>query len=173
PREHEERVAIIFRRSREKVAGWFGARILASLYVGAVAFLIFLLLGAHYAFILALLAGVLNFIPFVGPAVVLVIAAVSIGVTDSWILALYAVIALLIIQESENKLLTPMLMKKFMNIPPVLVLLALLVGGTLFGFLGMIFMIPVVGIAYEFIKEFLEKRKEGTFPTAVLAEPPQ
>jgi len=47
-----------------------------------------------------------------------------------------------------------------MNLPPVLVLVALLVGGTIFGFLGTIFAVPIFGIIYEFTKEFLQKKKE-------------
>ena len=47
------------------------------------------------------------------------------------------------------------------DIPPVLVLVSLLLGAKMFGFLGMIFAVPVFGIIYEFIKEFLEKRRGG------------
>ena len=50
-------------------------------------------------------------------------------------------------------------MKKLVDMPPVLVLLSLLVGAKLFGFLGTIFAVPVFGIIYEFIKEFLEKEE--------------
>jgi predicted PurR-regulated permease PerM len=75
-------------------------------------------------------------------------------------MVLYVAIAVIIIQEIENKLVTPLLMKKMAAVPPVLVLISLLVGGKLFGFLGVIFAVPVFGILYEFLKEFLEKRKE-------------
>ena len=74
--------------------------------------------------------------------------------------ALYITIACFAIQEIENKIISPLLMKKFINIPPVLVLVSLLVGTELFGLLGAIFSVPIFGIIYEFVKEFLEKRKE-------------
>ena len=67
---------------------------------------------------------------------------------------------MLIIQEVDNKLLTPLLMKRLVDVPPVLVLISLLVGAKLFGFLGTIFAVPVFGIIYEFLREFLEKRRE-------------
>ena len=76
-------------------------------------------------------------------------------------MVLYVLIAITIIQEIENKLLTPLLMKKMTDIPPVIVLSSLLLGAKVFGFLGMIFAVPVFGIIYEFAKEFLEKRREG------------
>ena len=57
-------------------------------------------------------------------------------------------------------------MKKFIDLPPILVLVSILVGGMLFGFLGTIFAIPVFGIVYEFLKEFLESRRKGEMPPA-------
>jgi predicted PurR-regulated permease PerM len=67
-----------------------------------------------------------------------------------------------VIQEIENKVVTPLLMKRFMDMPPVLVIMSLLIGGTVFGFLGTLFSVPVFGIIYEFLKEFLEKRHTET-----------
>ena len=87
----------------------------------------------------------------------IVFIAVSSG---SWAIVLYVLIAVFIIQEIDNKLLTPLLMKKLVDVPPVLVLVSLLVGAKLFGFLGTIFAVPVFGIIFEFLREFLEKRKE-------------
>ncbi len=161
PKKYEKHVVVIFEKAQLKVSGWFGARILACIFVGAASFIVFFLLGIKYAFILALLSGVLNFVPYVGPTITLIVSILFVGASTSWIVALYVLIALLVIQEIENKMLTPILMKKFIDLPPVLVLLALLVGGILFGFLGMIFVVPVSGIIYEFVKEFFEGRKQS------------
>ncbi len=159
PKKYESTVLTIAKRSQFKVAAWFGVRILACLFVGTASFIVLFLLGVKYAFILSLISGVLNFVPYIGPAITSIVVLSSIGISDSWVVAIYALIALLIVQEIENKLLTPLLSKKFLDFPPVLVLLSLLIGGTIFGFLGMIFLVPVGGIIYEFAKEFLEKRK--------------
>lgn len=160
PKKYESSIVAFFERAQVKVSGWFAARILACVLVGAASFILFLLLGVPYAFILALISGVLNFIPYIGPTATFILDVVFVGVTDSWVLALYAGIALLVIQEIEGKFLTPVLMKKFMNMPAVLVLLSLLIGHTVFGFLGMIFAVPVFGIAYEFSREYLERKRE-------------
>ncbi len=160
PKRYEEYIVRLFERSQYKVSRWFGARILACIFVGLASFLMFYLLGIKYAFILALIAGVLNFVPYVGPIITLTLSVLFVGVSSSWMIAVYVVAITLLIQEIENKALTPMLMKRFMDLPPVLVLIALLVGGTIFGFLGTIFAVPVFGIIYEFTKEFLEKKRE-------------
>ena len=160
PKKYEQFVLTLFERVQFKVAGWFGIRILACIFVGITSFIIFFLFGIKYAFILSLISGVLNFVPFIGPLISAILVILFVGVSDSWLLAVYIVVALFIIQEIENKFITPLLSKKFLALPPVLVLMSLLVGGTIFGVLGIIFVVPIAGIIYEFAKEFLEKKKE-------------
>ncbi len=111
---------------------------------------------------MALISGVLNFVPYIGPWItsILLVAVIAVS-SGSWLIVLYVLIAVIVVQEIENKLLTPLLMKKMTDIPPVLVLVSLLLGVKLFGFLGIIFAVPIFGIIYEFGKEFLEKRRNG------------
>lgn len=160
PQKYESLAVTVFERAQFKVTGWFGARILACVFVGALSFIVFLLFGVKYAFILSLVSGVLTFVPFIGPLVTAILVLLFVGTSSSWLVAVYITIVLTIIQELENKVFTPLLMKKFLDLPPILVLLSILVGGILFGFLGIIFVVPVFGIIYEFLKEFLEKRKQ-------------
>jgi predicted PurR-regulated permease PerM len=108
-------------------------------------------------------AGILNFIPYIGPLMTAMCLVVFVSVSSgSWFTVLYVLAAATAVQSVENSLLTPLLMKKMVDIPPVLVLISLLAGAKIFGFLGVIFAVPVFGIIYEFTKEFLEKRKEGS-----------
>jgi predicted PurR-regulated permease PerM len=80
--------------------------------------------------------------------------------SGSWIIALYVLLAVWAVQAIENNILTPFLMKKMIDLPPVLVLISLLLGAKIFGFLGTIFIVPIAGIVYEFIKELIEKKRE-------------
>ncbi len=160
PKKYEDYVVSLFQRVQAKVAGWFGARLLACAFVGAASFVIFYIFGVKYAFSLALLSGILNFVPYIGPLITSVVVFVFIIVsTGSWETVAFVLIAILIVQQLENVLITPMLMKKMLDLPPALVLIALLVGAQVFGFLGTIFAVPVFGIVYEFAKEFLEKNR--------------
>jgi len=161
PAKYESNIKRIFETAQVKVAKWFWARILACLYVGLLSFIIFYLLDIKYALILGIISGVLNFVPYVGPAITYILAGGFTLISNSWIMAIYVCVALFLIQSSENNILTPLLMKKFIDLPPILVLVSILVGGVLFGFLGTIFAIPVFGIIYEFLKEFLESRRQG------------
>jgi len=163
PKRYEKNIATIFERAQNKVSGWFGARIISCAFVGLASYLIFYLFGIKYALLLALISGVLNFVPYVGPLVTAILVTLFVAVSSgSWLSVLFVLIAIFIIQEIDNLILTPLLMKKLVDVPPVLVLISLLVGAKLFGFLGTIFAVPVFGIIYEFLKEFLEKRKDET-----------
>ena len=167
PAKYEEQIKNIFERVQKKVAGWFGARVLACLFVGIASYLVFYIFGIKYAFILALISGFLNFIPYIGPWVTSILLILVIAVSSgSWEMVLYVLISVTVVQEIENKLLTPLLMKRMTDIPPVLVLVSLLLGAKIFGFLGMIFAVPLFGIIYEFLKEFLERRREEGLESA-------
>jgi predicted PurR-regulated permease PerM len=160
PKRYEEYVLALFERCQIKVSGWFGARILACLFVAVSSFVIFYLFKIEYTVTLAFLAGILNFIPYLGPLITGILLVFLVGVSDSWLRAIIILVAFIVIQQIENNIISPVLTKKFIGLPPVLVLLSLVVGSVVFGFLGAIFSVPVFGILYEFIKEFLEKRKE-------------
>lgn len=160
PQRYEERIITIFKRVQKKVSGWFGARILSCLFVGVASFIVFYIFGIKYAFLLALVSGIMNFIPYIGPWVTAVLLVVFIAVSSSsWVTALYVLISVTVIQAVENSILTPLLMKKMIDLPPVLVLISILVGSQVFGFLGAVFAVPVFGIVYESLREFLERRR--------------
>lgn len=164
PKKYQDSIVLFFEKAQVKVAGWFGARLIACLFVGVGSFIIFYIFGIKYAFLLALIAGVLNFIPYIGPLTTAILLVVFVFVSaGSWLITLYVLLAVWLVQGVENNLLTPFLMKKMVDIPPVLVLISLLFGAKVFGFLGTIFIVPVFGIIYEFTKELLEKRKEESF----------
>jgi predicted PurR-regulated permease PerM len=161
PPKYKNRVVSFFEKSQTKVAGWFGARIIACLFVGLASFVVFYVFDVKYALLLAFLAGVLNFIPYIGPLSMAILLVVFVMVSSgSWLVTLYVLLAVWAVQGVENNLLTPFLMKKMIDLPPVLVLISLLFGAQVFGFLGTIFIVPIAGIIYEFTKELIEKNRE-------------
>ncbi len=166
PKKYEEYIIALFEKSQRKVAGWFGARLLSCLFVGVSSFIILYMFDVKYAFMLALLSGILNFVPYIGPLVTSILLVVFVAVSsNSFIVLFYVFVSIIAIQVIDNNLLTPVLMKKMINLPPALVLIALLMGSQLLGFLGTIFAVPVFAIVYEFLKEYLEKRREEAVQT--------
>lgn len=168
PKKYENHFLNFWEKTQLKVSGWFLTRILACLFVGVLSYFAFLLFNTKYPFSLGLLAGVLNFIPVVGPIItgVLIFLIASL---DSLLKGAFVLIVFTLIQQVENNILTPILSRKFIGISPILVLITLAVGGKLFGLLGAILAVPLGGIFFEFLKEFLQKKKkeEGTAKLAV------
>jgi len=159
PKKYESYLLSIWERCKRKVSGWFLTRIIACLFVGIISFIAFLIFNTPYPLSLGLLAGALNFIPIVGPIITGILLFIIIAV-ENISKAIFVLITFILIQQVENNILTPVLSKKFVGLSPVLVLMALVVGGVLFGFLGAILAIPLAGILFEFFKEFLKRKKE-------------
>lgn len=159
PKKYENLALTLWAKSQKKVAGWFAARLIACLFVGLASGIALLLFNVEYPYILALFAGVLNFVPFVGPLLTGILFFLMIFPTE-FLKAIFVLVVFILIQQVENNILSPILMKKIVNIPPVLVLISLVIGAKLWGFLGSLLVIPLAGILFEFIKDFLQKRKE-------------
>ena len=157
--EAEDKVLSTFSESQRQVVGYFNAKILSSIFIG-IGTLIFLSV-AHikYAVSLSLIAGISNIIPIIGP-IFATILIMFFAVFDSWAKALLALVFFTVIQQIEGNVLIPILTKKIVGIPPVLVLISVLIGATLGGVVGAIFIIPVVGIIYEFTERYFRDKKE-------------
>jgi len=159
PKKHEAFVLNLLARSQKKVSGWFAAKILSSLFVGLMTFVTCYVLNIKYAVSFAFLAGVLNIIPIIGPVITGVIIGVIVAMS-SWLKASFFVVAFIIIQQIEGNILTPVLTKRFIGLSPVLVLIAVIAGGKLWGIMGALLAIPLAGILFEFVRDFLKKKKE-------------
>ena len=159
PKKHEEYVLALWERCKQKVSGWFGVKILGCVFVGVSSYVGFLLFNVQYPFSLALLAGLLDFIPIVGPLIAGTIAFLVV-LGDSATKAIFIVLFFILVQQIEGNVITPVLTKKFIGLPPILVLISLSIGGSLWGIIGAILAIPLTGILYEFARDFLKKRKE-------------
>jgi predicted PurR-regulated permease PerM len=164
PKKYEAYVLNLWGRCQSKVAGWFGARLVACLAVGVLAFFACWVLDIKYAVSFGFLAGILDIVPIIGPVVAGAVIVIF-SALDSWTKALFILVAFIIIQQIEGNILTPVLTKRFVGLPPVLVLISLMVGGSLWGILGAILAIPLTGLLYEFLRDFLKKRKEGEAAT--------
>ncbi|MBZ9572331.1 AI-2E family transporter [Patescibacteria group bacterium] len=158
PKKYEAFLLDLWSRCRIRVSGWFLSRVLGCLFVGLLSYFSFLLFNTKYPFSLALLSGTLNFLPIIGPVITGIIIFIIVVLENFW-RAVFVLITFILIQQIENNILLPVLTKKIVGLPPVVVLLALTVGGILWGFWGAILAIPFFGILFEFLKEFLEKRR--------------
>ena len=167
PKRYEAFALSLWEKSQKKVSGWFGSRIICCLFVGLTTYVTCYVLNIKYAVSFGLLSGFLNMIPIIGPVIVGAAVAILVAAT-SWTKAVFFLIAFIIIQQIEGNILSPVLTRKFIGLPPVLVLVSVMVGAKLWGFMGALLAIPVAGILFEFLRDFLKKRREEKEQVAVL-----
>lgn len=159
PKKYEAFALDLWAKSQRKVSAWFASRLVASIFVAVASYIVLLLFNAKYPFSLGMISGVLNFIPIVGPLLAGGLVAVIVAL-DSAMKAVFVVLAFVLIQQIEGSILTPLLTRKLIGLSPVIVLIALAIGGELWGMVGAILAIPIAGILFEFLRDFLKKRKE-------------
>jgi predicted PurR-regulated permease PerM len=127
----------------ETLRGWLTARLIAMIVIGIVTGASLALLGIRGALALGIIAGLMELIPFYGP-VVASIPAIGVALLESPQKALYVAILYIVIQQFEGNILTPLLLKKRLEVPPVLTIVAVSAFGIVFGVLGMLAAEPLV-----------------------------
>ena len=143
----------LWKKAKKKIGGWFISKLIGALFVGTATFAALAILNVKYSFIFSLLAGVLDLIPFIGPLIVGLVATAVIWLSSPT-QAIFALTAFIIIQLLENDLVLPIIYRRAVDLSPVLVLIALAIGGELWGVLGAILAIPLTGIIFEILKDY-------------------
>ena len=127
--------------------------------VGVMIFAAYSLVGLPYAGLVGVLTGVFSFIPYVGPFMACGIGMLFIF-TESPIQALISLVVYTVVQTVENNVVYPRVVGSSVGLPTVLTLAAALIGGNLFGLVGMIFFIPIFAVIYRLVKEWVEKHEQ-------------
>jgi predicted PurR-regulated permease PerM len=140
--------------------GFFGGRLLLSIFFGVSTFLVFLLLDIPYAFVMAAIAGVFDLIPGIGAT--LGIGLVSLIILPQGILvSLKVLFGCVLLQQVEENLLMPRIMQGSINMNPVVMFFALLVGVRVAGLIGVFLSIPLAGVLISLL-DVDEMRGEKT-----------
>lgn len=131
--------------------GWMLGQAISSLVVAALTWIGLLLLGVPAAGGLGVIAGLLDVIPMVGP-IIAGVPAVLLAFTVSPLTALWTLLLFLAIQQLQGNFLQPMIQKHAVDIPPALLLFAVLAFGLLFGFLGVLLAAPLTIVSFILVR---------------------
>lgn len=152
PRSRRRRAGEVLPEAGESLTQWMKGTAIGMAVVGIVTAVGLTLIGVPAALALGLIAGLLEFIPYVGPALSFVPATVvALAVSPEkalWVIGLY-----LLVQGVESNLLLPLLMKRMVKLPPALTLLFQAMMATLFGFLGLLLAVPILAMGKFLIQE--------------------
>ncbi len=158
PAAYEERALRLYTRVGRKIGRWLTGQLFISLVVGLATFLGLWLLGVRYSFFLGLLAAVAEIIPYVGPIFTGSVALI-VGFSDSFSLGIYAFLLFAVIQQLEGHVLLPYVMRYTTALNPAVILTSLLIGGKVFGVVGLVLAVPIAVFCQELLEEWAEEKQ--------------
>lgn len=154
----QHRVTRVWDDVEAKVGGWLRGQLLLCLIIGVAAGMIYYALDVRFWFLLALLAGVMELIPILGPWVG-AIPAVMVALLDSWEKALILAVLLGLLQLAENTVLVPRIMEGTIGLSPLTVFVAVLAGGVYMGVLGALLAIPIAAGLQVVVGDLIRERQ--------------
>lgn len=161
PKEKENYIVDLWERSQKKIQSWVNGQVLLATIIGMTTFIGLSLLGMKHALLFALLAAVCELIPVVGMTIATVPALIVAYLTGGVSLLIKVGIFYFALTQTENHILSPMVVNKVVGIPAIIVIIALLAGGMLAGFWGVLLAVPVAAIVMEFVED-IEKHKASS-----------
>jgi len=160
PIKNEDYIINLWKRSQRKMGQWLQGQMILGIIVMVLVYLGLTILGVKSALLLALLAGLLEILPLFGP-IIAAIPAIAIALIDGgFSLALMVFGLYIIIQQFENHLIYPLVVKKVVGVPALVVIIALVVGGQLAGFLGMLLAVPIMAALMEYTGDIEARKKK-------------
>lgn len=161
PIKEQAYVLNLWKRSQDKIGKWMQGQLVLAVIVGVLLYLGLLILDVQHALLLAVLAAVFELIPVFGQ-ILAMIPAVAIGFMTGGVTEALLITGLYtIVQQFEAHLIYPVVVKKVVGVPPLLVILALLIGFNLFGFLGVLLSVPIAGAIQEYVADIDREKKRA------------
>ena len=158
PAEYEPYIVGLWRRAQHKIGLWMQGQLLLGVIMGVLVFLGLTILGVKHALALAVFAGMFEIIPLFGPTLA-AIPAVAFAFADGGLIMGLIVIGLYVMfQQFENHLIYPLVVTKVVGVPPLLVILALVIGAKVAGFLGILLAVPIAAAIQEVVSDLNTRR---------------
>jgi predicted PurR-regulated permease PerM len=137
------------------LANFVQGQLLTALIIGLLETIGLIIVGVKYSFVLGIIGGIANVIPYFGP-VIGAIPAVALALIQSPVKALWTALVFIIIQQLDNSFISPKIIEGRLGLHPVTTILAVLVGGQFFGILGMLISVPIAAVLKVLIKRTIE-----------------
>ena len=142
------------------ISGYVTGNLLISLLAGVLSTIVFFAVGSEFAIALGLLVAILDLIPLAGATLAAIIASTVVFIETDWIRCTVVIIFFIAYQQFENHLVQPLVYGRTVQLSPLTVLCAVLIGAQLAGILGALLAIPVAGSLLAIAREILQYRQE-------------
>lgn len=155
---NEEKAKRITERVEDKLGAWLRGQVALSLIVGLLVYIVLMILQVPYALPLAIIAAILEVIPVIGP-IISAIPAIFIAYFVSPLMSIFVLIAFFVIQQLENNIIVPQVMKRAVGLNPLIVILAVAIGGKLLGVAGALLAVPITVVIQVLVEEIIRVEK--------------
>jgi predicted PurR-regulated permease PerM len=159
PVKQEQYILGLWRRSQKKIGLWMQGQLLMSLLAGVFVYLGLLIMGVPYALLLGIFTAMCEIIPVFGSFIAAVPAIVVAFTAGGTPLAFIVTGLFIVVNQFEANLIYPLVVKKVVGVPPLLVITALIAGGELAGFLGVFLSVPLAAALQEFVSDLDQSRR--------------
>lgn len=159
PEKGVSRILSVGGKANQIFVGFINGKLLDSAIIGALCFLLCTLLKIPYAVLVSVIVGVTNVIPFFGPIIGAVPCLMILVIVNPWAALRFGVL-IIALQQFDGNILGPKILGDSTGLSAIWVLVAIVVGGGLFGFPGMLLGVPTFAVLYSLVKEWAERRLE-------------
>lgn len=156
PTAHRKDLISLGQQMDRVLKSFLRGHLLVALFVGSLTAIGLTLVKMEFALIIGMIAGAFNIIPYFGPLLSM-IPAVGLALLQSQTLAIYVILIMFAVQQVEGNIISPKILGKSLGLHPLVIILALLAGGHLYGLFGMIFAVPLTGILKVLLSFIIEK----------------
>ena len=160
PEKHQIYIMKLVNRMQKKVGLWLRGQLILSLIIFILTYVALSIMGVKYALVLALIAGLTEFVPYLGP-ILASVPAIFLAYTQEPVLAIFVAILYYVIQLVENNIIVPKLMQKVVGLNPIISIAVLLIGFKVAGVIGAILSIPVATAVSVFLYDLFENKAGG------------
>lgn len=160
PKEKAEAVFDFAKFTNRTFGGFINGKIIDSIIIGIICFILMKIFGFPYPILISAIIGITNVIPFFGPFIGAIPAAIIILLVSP-IHALYFLILIFVLQQVDGNIIGPAILGNTTGIASFWVLFSIVIGGGLFGFIGMVLGVPVFAIIYYYFSRSINKRLEA------------
>ena len=169
PKRTCQRIFNVYHKSNKMFIGFISGKIIDSIIIGILCFIIMRIIGINYSVLISLIIGVTNIIPFFGPFIGAIPSAMLVFFDDPRDVIPF-LIFILILQQFDGNILGPRILGDSTGLPAFWVLFAIFLGGGLFGFTGMLLGVPTFALIYALFRDFIENNlKNKRLPTETKA----
>ena len=156
-KEKYDKLTVIYNISITKFYKYFEGKILDSLLVGVICYILMRILGLDFAILISVIVGITNIIPFFGPFIGGIPSGLILLMVEPKQAIVFAIM-ILILQQIEGNIIEPKILGDSVGLSSLWIMFAILVGGAYFGFYGMLLSVPILSVVYYLVKEEVDKR---------------